>query len=245
MKMQMPKFLPRKKLHATARRIPQQAIETEPNMKLSTAVMIVLVLHVVAVGGIYAFSSIRAHRGGGALDRVAAASASTSASAKSAEGGAQSSGASGGAMKTYRVRSGDTLSKIAANAGVSVDDLEEANGIKNVSALRAGQELKIPAKPVEKPSEPPAKTTVATAANPAKTTAPKDSSAAAAAWPKDSGDTHVVVKGENPVTIAKKLGVNYDDLMKLNKIDDPKKLKIGQKLRIPMKRPQTAMTKAE
>jgi LysM repeat protein len=244
MKMQMPKFLPRKKLHATARRIPQQAIETEPNMKLSTAVMIVLVLHVVAVGGIYAFSSIRAHRGGSALDRVASAAAS--ASAKSSDGGAQSANASGAAMKTYRVRSGDTLSKIAASAGVSVDELEEANGIKNVSALRAGQEIKIPAKPAEKPSEPPAKTTVTTAANPAKTSTAKDGSGSTAtAWPKDSGDTHVVVKGENPVSIAKKLGVNYDDLVKLNKIDDPKKLKIGQKLRIPAKRPQTAMTKAE
>ena len=48
--------------------------------------------------------------------------------------------------------------------------------------------------------------------------------------------------GENPVSIAKKLGVNYDDLVKLNKIDDPKKLKIGQKLRVPMKRPQNGHT---
>ena len=40
-------------------------------------------------------------------------------------------------------------------------------------------------------------------------------------------------KGDNPVTIAKKLKVPYDDLMELNHIEDPRKLRIGQKLLIP------------
>jgi LysM repeat protein len=42
-----------------------------------------------------------------------------------------------------------------------------------------------------------------------------------------------VKKGDNPVTIAKKLKVPYNDLMALNHIDDPRKLQIGQKLVIP------------
>jgi LysM repeat protein len=42
-----------------------------------------------------------------------------------------------------------------------------------------------------------------------------------------------VEKGDNPVTIAKKLKVSYDDLLALNQIEDPRKLKIGQKLLIP------------
>jgi len=42
-----------------------------------------------------------------------------------------------------------------------------------------------------------------------------------------------VKKGDNPVTIAKKLKVPYDDLMALNHIEDPRKLRIGQKLLIP------------
>ena len=49
----------------------------------------------------------------------------------------------------------------------------------------------------------------------------------------DSGKTYVVVKGDNPVTIARHLHVNYDALLELNQIDDPRKLQIGQKLRIP------------
>ena len=52
---------------------------------------------------------------------------------------------------------------------------------------------------------------------------------------KDSGTTYTVAKGDSPVTIAKKHHVLYDDLLKLNQIDDPKKRRIGQKLRIPVK----------
>jgi LysM repeat protein len=50
-----------------------------------------------------------------------------------------------------------------------------------------------------------------------------------------------VVKGDNPVTISKKLKVSYDDLLTLNQIENPRKLKIGQKLLVPDK---TAKTKA-
>ena len=51
----------------------------------------------------------------------------------------------------------------------------------------------------------------------------------------DSSKTYVVAKGDNPVSIAKKLKIPYDDLMAVNDIDDPHKLKIGQKLIIPAK----------
>ena len=51
----------------------------------------------------------------------------------------------------------------------------------------------------------------------------------------DSGKTYVVAKGDSPVTIARKFKVSYDDLLALNHIDDPRKLKIGQKLLIPEK----------
>jgi LysM repeat protein len=51
----------------------------------------------------------------------------------------------------------------------------------------------------------------------------------------DSGKVYIVVKGDNPVTVAKKFKVSYDDLLALNHIDDPRKLQIGQKLLIPAK----------
>src|SRR3712207_9449777 len=61
---------PKKKLRAsTARRSMAAAEEmdfeemSEPNMKLSRALLIVLVLHVVAVAGIIAFNTIKSRQG--------------------------------------------------------------------------------------------------------------------------------------------------------------------------------------
>jgi LysM repeat protein len=51
----------------------------------------------------------------------------------------------------------------------------------------------------------------------------------------DSKKSYVVAKGDTPLKIAKKFKVPFDDLLAVNKIDDPTKLKIGQKLVIPVK----------
>jgi Predicted glycosyl hydrolase len=51
----------------------------------------------------------------------------------------------------------------------------------------------------------------------------------------DGGKVYIVRKRDNPVTIAKKFKVSYDDLLAANHIDDPHKLKVGQKLIIPAK----------
>jgi len=54
-----------------------------------------------------------------------------------------------------------------------------------------------------------------------------------------------VKKGDNPVGIAKKLKVSYNDLMTLNHIDDPRKLQIGQKLLVPeAAKPKSTSAKA-
>jgi LysM repeat protein len=45
--------------------------------------------------------------------------------------------------------------------------------------------------------------------------------------------THVVAKGETLTQIAKQYGVTVDDIEQLNKIQDAKKLQIGQTLKIP------------
>lgn len=45
---------------------------------------------------------------------------------------------------TYTVKSGDTLSEIAAAWGVTVDDLASYNGIKNPNVINVGQVIKKP-----------------------------------------------------------------------------------------------------
>src|SRR5664279_2060959 len=67
--MKLSQLLTRKKLRATTARRVLGAAEmdyeemSEPNMKLSRALLIVLVLHVVAVAGIIAFNTIKTRQG--------------------------------------------------------------------------------------------------------------------------------------------------------------------------------------
>src|ERR1700722_11396968 len=61
--MKMRRFIPKRKLRTTARRMPQPAMENfgdEPSMSFGKALVIFIVLHVVAVSGIYIFNSLKA-----------------------------------------------------------------------------------------------------------------------------------------------------------------------------------------
>ena len=115
----------------------------------------------------------------------------------------------------HLVKAGETVAKLAALYGVGVEDIEEANGAKTVAILKPGQSVTIPRKGAPKKVE----------------EAPKVAAAA-----KPAGKSYVVAKGDNPVSIAKKLGVRSEELLKLNGIEDPKKLKIGQTLQVPEKK---------
>ena len=199
--MKIPQILIRKKLRAsTARRQPVLGVPggmdyeemSEPNMKLSRALLIVLVLHVVAVAGIIAFNTIKT-RQVTAPSAVTTAPSQTSesvtaplASVKKSEAApAISATALPVAAKHEESRTSHSNSKTVSNAALAKDHLTKA---------------------------------------------------ATDSLPADAGKTYVVVKGDNPVTIARKLKVAYDDLIALNHIEDPRKLQIGQKLRIPEKK---------
>jgi nucleoid-associated protein YgaU len=152
-------FSRKKKLRATTRRATASGANfddlSEPNMKLSRALLIVLLLHVVAVAGIIAFNAIKSRQG------------------------------------AIAVVSSSHVTKAATNH-------EDAKATPSS-----------PAKPAKK-----AKTSESI---------------------PEGGKVYIVAKGDNPVTIAKKFKVPYDDLLAANHIDDPHKLKIGQKLIIPPK----------
>ena len=230
-------FKPLKRLNATTivRRAapPVDDYNEEPQTKLSSAFVVVLILHLVAVGGIYAFNSIKAHRK--ALEPALAsvpskpvlpqAAPSMKAETPSLQVAPLTANPQAATNLTpisqgrvHHVKSGETTAKIATQYGVHVSDLEEVNGAKNIATLRVGQVLNIP-----KPKP---------AATAAKTEAPKVNAAAKTTAPK----TYAVAKGDNLVGIAKKLGVSNEELVKLNGIDDPKKLQIGQLLKVPAKK---------
>ncbi len=241
--------------------------EPEPNMKLSHAFVVVLVLHVIAVAGVFAFNSIKARQAeifSASKDRLSETSPplanAQAAPAPGDPGAAPAPGDPGAAdpsngpaaapaggpgptapaataaasptpapakvaaagAKTHEMQPGDTLTKVAAEYGVTIAALETANNITDPKKIRAGTVLTIPEGGAPAP--------VAPAAPPATPTA---ESLAAAASIKDSGTLYTVAKGDNPVKIAKKLKVPYADLMALNGNPDPRKLQIGQKLKVP------------
>ncbi len=183
--MKIPRILRRKKLRATtaARRSLRASAEmgyddlSEPNMKLSRALLIVLLLHIVAVSGIVAFNAIKSRQG---------------SFVKAALG-----------KKTLAVRQNI---QPPTNSPVRSEQSKQNTRVSRV----------VPST-TEKPK----------GAETAVKASERDSK------PVDSGKVYVVVKGDNPVTIAKKFKVAYDDLMELNHIEDPRKLQIGTKLSIP------------
>jgi LysM repeat protein len=183
-------FNPKKMLAATSRRASATSAGMdfegipEPNMKLSRALLIVLLLHVVAVSGIIAFNAIKTRE-----------------------------------RAFVRPTSTETENKPA-------DTAQTANHASNdkarVPAVQEENDRQLDPKPSHSPT--------------------KDEQAKT---PSSSGKTYVVKKGDNPVGIAKKLKVSYNDLMTLNHIDDPRKLQIGQKLLVPKPttNPKTAESK--
>ena len=171
-------FKYKKLLAATARRASAASAGMdfgdipEPNMKLSRALLIVLLLHVVAVSGIIAFNAIKTR---------------------------ESSFVPAGPTNTEN--------KLADTAGTPVH-ADVAKRRPSVSQQEVAPR------------------------NDAKLlhSTPKDEHANT---PASSGKIYIVTKGDNPVTIAKKLKISYDDLIALNHIEDPHKLQIAQKLLIP------------
>jgi LysM repeat protein len=178
--MKLPSLFPAKKLRATtARRSLGGPDEmdyeemSEPNMKLSRALLIVLVLHVVAVAGIIAFNAIKSRQS--VIPPVATTkttpqtssqksttpSTVSSDSAKPREESAKpavkeerkaipvkpiaETSPKAESKKTYVVAKGDTPVSIAKKYKITSSQLLAANKIEDAHKLKIGQKLVIPA----------------------------------------------------------------------------------------------------
>ena len=178
-------FNPKKMLAATARRATASAGMDfegipEPNMKLSRALLIVLLLHVVAVSGIIAFNAIKtrerafvpptstetenkpadteqtANHASTDKPRVAAAQKENDrqhdpkTSHSPAKDDQAKTPLSSG--KTYVVKKGDNPVGIAKKLKVSYADLIALNHIDDPHKLQIGQKLLVP-KPMTNPKK--------------------------------------------------------------------------------------------
>lgn len=240
--------------------------EAEPNMRFSHALFVVLILHVIAVAGVFAFNSIKANQ---AEKPTTALEGALPASPTKAEALSpivkQAPEAPKNAEGTHTVVAGETLGKIAAQYKTTVEAFEKANGITSRSLIRVGQVLTLPLtgaapkaaiksgqavdktanKPGEAPAKVPAKSVqsetkapasqgiISSVAKPVEASKPKPEAAPPAGEALPADGTYTVAKGDNPYSIARRYHVSYQDLLTLNNIEDPTKIQIGQKLKIP------------
>jgi peptidoglycan DL-endopeptidase LytF len=116
-----------------------------------------------------------------------------------------------------KVKKGDSLAKIAKAHGVTIEQIMACSALVNAK-LQIGQMLKIP---------------------PADKTAKKSQEVAKAAIQEDivkesEAQYYIVKSGDNPWTVARKFHLKFEDLLKLNDLNEEKarNLKIGQKIRI-------------
>ncbi len=116
--------------------------EPEPHMKLSRALFIVVLMHVVVIAGLFGFQSLRERAG-------------TTRPDLAAENYPRTTTASGvddvSTARIHYVRANETLTSIAAYYNVPLKDLATANSIVDASQIMIGQELKIPLRSAQAP----------------------------------------------------------------------------------------------
>jgi LysM repeat protein len=187
--MKLPSLFPTTKLRATtARRSLAGPDEmdyeemSEPNMKLSRALLIVLVLHVVAVAGIIAFNAIKSRQA--VMPPVATTKATPQTSTQKLTSPTTASSDSAKpreepakpavkeerkaiavkpitegtpkteSKKTYVVAKGDTPVSIAKKFKITSAQLLAANDIEDAHKIKIGRKLVIPApKETKKPKK--------------------------------------------------------------------------------------------
>ena len=115
------------------------------------------------------------------------------------------------------IEKGDTLYALSKKYNTPIDSILKKNNLSDPSKIKIGQKIIIP---VENSAKDDKKT-------------------------KTNSDTltHVIQKGDTLYALAKKFGIKFSDLLKLNGINEKTPLKIGQILKIPTDKPQgTAQT---
>ncbi len=120
----------------------------------------------------------------------------------------------------YKVLAGDTLPEIAADLGVAPEALRKKNAIISDNELYPGRVLDIPGK--DEPAM------VAAPVAEEKAAAPKKAEATPA-----NPSTYQVKPGDTAWAISRKFNISFNRLMSENGIKNPEALQIGQQLRIP------------
>jgi LysM repeat protein len=115
----------------------------------------------------------------------------------------------GNGYSTYIVAHGDTLKKIAARYGTTMDVIASLNGIYNYNLIYAGQRLTVPGGGYVPPAPPPYN-------------------------PPSYGSTYVIQRGDTLRKLATRWGVTVNDILAVNsQIYNPSLIYTGQVINIP------------
>jgi LysM repeat protein len=219
----------------------------EGGMNISRSLTIIFGIHIVAIGMIFFHQQHLSGRTAAPKSEAAAAVVETPAAEQNNHLPVLSSGDT-----PYMVKKGDNYSIIAAKLSVDESALREANrgtDIRPGVVLRIPQGKRIVAEPPPEVAAfrdqgtssdadlglveilPPVETGAAQLIRPALSQDREEN--IPRAEPVASGRTHTVKSGDNIWRISNQYKVSQKELMSLNNITDPTKLKIGQTLRLP------------
>ncbi|AIN94553.1 M23 family metallopeptidase [Treponema putidum] len=112
----------------------------------------------------------------------------------------------------HTIEKGDTLYALSKKYNTPIDSILKKNNLTDPSKIKVGQKIIIPVE------------------DSAKTNAKTNSEEI----------THVIQKGDTLYALAKKFGVKFSDILKLNGINEKTPLKIGQILKIPQGKSQSS-----
>lgn len=205
-----------------------------PDVRLTRIFGVVILLHAIAVGGIFAYKMVDKASETSAVKISTARQQMEDAVQKARETAAAVPVATATAeaparppvpaplrpdptKPQHKVQAGDTLPEIAKQYGITPEALRAKNAILSDNELYPGRYLDLPGK-----DEPAVVATPIAAAQPA-----------APATPRPAGGEYTVKAGDTPWAIARKFNVPFNKLMGENGISNAQSLQIGQKLRIP------------
>lgn len=136
----------------------------------------------------------------------------------------QRSAKDGRAWRDYTIRPGDSLAKLAAKHETTIAALLSKNKIDDPRLLVTGTKIKVPSAAPKRSAAPATKKT-----DPRRT------------WAKAKSPTrwtrvHTVRPGESLSEIAAQYGISWRALLKANKVSDPRLVKDGQNLEVPLRK---------
>ncbi|MFC7338640.1 LysM peptidoglycan-binding domain-containing protein [Haloferula chungangensis] len=240
----------RKRQRASTAAIPAGDLDGDvPNLGVARALVVILVIHVVAIAGIFFHSHWLDGESGKEVAEATQVKPIAVALAPREDDGMPKI-RSGDSI--YTIGTGDTYENIARRLGVDEAELREANGDVDLSPqvmyLRIPSKKIVAVEPEEitsvressnapsfeaPPAVDPGPPMIPTAAALRADAAPARATAESTTAGSGSSATHVVKSGDTLWSISRKYGSTVDAVMKANGISNARHLKIGMSLTVP------------